>query len=94
MKGKKEITAPAWVVKEFEQRRQKAHIVNIASLRRSIRRREHIRNALAFSGVLVTFCGAGSMEFSDLNAPSMIAMCVGVLMVWVSAMMIRGGENE
>lgn len=94
MKGKKEITAPAWVLEEFEARRQKAHIVNVSSLRKSIKRRERIRNALAFGGALLTFAGAGSMEFSDLNAGGVAVMCLGVLLVWCAAMMIRGGENE
>lgn len=94
MKGKKEITAPAWVLEEFEARRKKSHEVNIASLRKSIRRREHIREALAFCGVFLALGGVGNIETSDFNVIAIAVMTAGLLMTFVSSLMLRGGENE
>ena len=90
----KEITAPAWVLEEFEERRKKSHEVNIASLRNSIKRREHIREALAFGGVFLALGGVGNIETADFNAVSIAIITAGLLMTFVSALMLRGGENE
>lgn len=94
MKGKKEITAPAWVLEEFEVRRKRAHEVNIASLRKSIKRREHIREALAFGGAFLALGGVGNIETTDFNVVAITIITAGLLMTFVSALMLRGGENE
>lgn len=94
MKEKKQLTAPAWVVKEFEARRQKAHTINITSLRKSIKRRERIREALAFGGTFLALGGVGNIETTDFNALAIAIITAGLLMVFVSSRMISGGENE
>ena len=94
MKGKKEITAPAWVLKEFEARRQRTHEVNIAALRKSIKRRERIREALAFGGAFLALGGVGNIETTDFNVVAITIITAGLLMTFVSALMLRGGENE
>ena len=92
---KKQLTAPEWVVKEFEARRQRAHEVNIASLRRSIKRREHIREALLFGGAFLALGGVGNIETSVEVCPAAIVIItIGTLMMFVGARIIRGGENE
>lgn len=88
------MTAPEWVVKEFEQRRQKAHEVNITSLRKSIRRREHIREALAFGGAFLALGGVGNIETTDFNVVAITIITAGLLMTFVSSLMLRGGEDE
>lgn len=94
MKGKKEITAPAWVLEEFEERRKRAHEVNITTLRKSIRRRERIREALAFGGAFLALGGVGNIETSDFNAVAIAIIMLGLFMTFVAAMMLRGGEDE
>lgn len=94
MKEKKQLTAPAWVVKEFEARRQKAHTINITSLRKSIKRRERIREALAFGGSFLALGGVGNIETTDFNVVAITIITAGLLMTFISALMLRGGENE
>ena len=94
MKEKKQLTAPAWVVKEFEVRRKRAHEVNIKSLQKAIKRRERIRTALALGGALVAFCGAGSMEFSDLTPAGMTVMVAGFCISLMSLLIVGGGSDE
>lgn len=95
MKEKKQLTAPAWVVEEFEQRRQKAHIINIENLRKSIKRREYIREALVFGGAFLTLGGVGNIETSPDVSPVAIAIiAMGTLMMFVASRILRGGENE
>lgn len=94
MKEKKQLTAPAWVVEEFETRRQRAHEVNITTLRKSIKRRERIREALAFGGVFLALGGVGNIETTDFNALAIAIITAGLLMVFASSRMISGGENE
>jgi hypothetical protein len=94
MKEKKQLTAPAWVVKEFEARRQRAHEVNITTLRKSIRRRERIREALAFGGAFLALGGVGNIETTDFNVVAITIITAGLLMTFVSSLMLRGGENE
>lgn len=91
---KRQLTAPAWVVDEFEQRRQKAHSMNIKSLQKAIKRRERIRKVLAFGGMLVVFCGAGSMEFSDLTPAGVTVMVAGFCISLMSLLIVGGGSDE
>lgn len=94
MKEKKQLTAPEWVVKEFEARRQQAHDVNIKSLQKAIRRRERIRTALALGGTLVVFCGAGSMEFTDLSPAGVTVMVSGFCISLMSLLIVGGDLDE
>lgn len=91
---KKQLTAPEWVVKEFEQRRQKAHSMNVKSLQKAIKRRERIRKVLAFGGMLVVFCGAGSMEFSDLTPAGVTVMVAGFCISLMSLLIVGGDLDE
>lgn len=87
---RKEISAPGeWLGEVFEQRRQASHDMNAQTLKEAIRRRERIRSGLAFAGAIVAFCGIGSMESGPINAGSMVACAVGLLMIWIAAMIIR-----
>lgn len=93
-KEKKQLTAPEWVVKEFEARRQKAHSMNVNALKKAIKKRERIRTALALGGTLVVFCGAGSMEFSDLTPAGVTVMVAGFCISLMSLLIVGGDLDE
>lgn len=94
MKEKKQLTAPEWVVKEFESRRRESHEMNVKSLQKAIKRRERIRTVLALGGALVAFCGAGSMEFSDLTPAGVTVMVAGFCISLMSLLIVGGDLDE
>ena len=86
------ITVPQALQDIFEDRRRESHErheMTIQSLERAIRRRERIRAVLAGTGFLVAFCGAGSMEFSDLTLGGTSAMVIGLVVMLFAAFGIR-----
>lgn len=88
---------PEYLIKYFDDQTVKSHQkneLNKRKLRQAMKRRERIRAGLAFGGLLIAFLGIAYIDSANLNIGGVIACLIGLLMVWVSSMIIRGGENE
>lgn len=87
---------PEYLVTFMDDQQAKSHQrneLNKARLRKAIRRRERIRAGLAFGGLLVSFCGIAAIESTNITTGPVIACLAGLLMVWISSMILRGNDD-
>lgn len=89
-------TTPEYLINYFNDQTVKSHQkneLNKARLRKAMKRRERIRAGLMFGGLLVSFCGIAAIETTELTAFPVIACLAGLLMVWISSMILHGDSD-
>ena len=87
---------PEYLVTFMDDQQAKSHRRNIENkkkLMKAIRRRERIRAGLAFGGLLVSFFGIAAIESTNITTGPVIACLTGLLMVWISSMILRGDDH-
>lgn len=87
---------PEYLVNFMDDQQAKSHRRNVENkkkLIKAIRRRERIRAGLAFGGLLVSFCGIAAIETAELTTFPVIACLAGLLMVWISSVILRGDSD-